>query len=178
MRKKIIIVGGGFTGIIVALFLSNKHDVSLYEAKNDIGGVLKDINYKDQNFLRGCQYLDAKSKWFKKLYPIVKNELEIFDPTYNSYTQYKNKVLSSKKFECPAFEKIKIKKSYLNKKKISLTDRFRFYNLEITSYLKELLKKFEVDPGNLIFNNAVNFQMDRITSIKQEDELEKFPARL
>ncbi len=36
---KIAIVGGGFTGLTAAFYLSQKHDITLYEATNQLGGL-------------------------------------------------------------------------------------------------------------------------------------------
>ena len=173
MKKKIIIVGGGFTGVIAATYLCDHYEVSLYEGKEKLGGVLNDIHYYHDYFLKGCQYLDINTNWFKKLHPILQDELDIFDFSYHSYTEYKNEAISSNKFECPVFKRIEFKKYNDKNKNISLLDRFNYYNKDIAKYLKNLIEKFNINTNKFIFRNATNFQLDRITSIEQVNEIEK-----
>jgi hypothetical protein len=174
MKKKIVIVGGGFTGVIAATFLSNHYDVSLYDGKEKLGGVLSDINYNNYSFLRGCQYLDVNSNWFNELKLTLKDDLELFDFTYHSYTEYKNEnSISSNQFECPVFKNIKLKNYSDQSTKISLSDRFNLYDEDIAFYLKSLIKKLNVNADKIIFKNAINFQLDRITSLEQVNEITK-----
>lgn len=58
----VAVVGGGYTGCLTALqLLKSSHDVTLYEAGPDIGGVLRDIEDSGDIFFNGCQYLRPQS---------------------------------------------------------------------------------------------------------------------
>jgi len=47
---KIAIAGGGFTGLSAALFLSEKHEVTLYEATHDLGGLASAVKLSDKDW--------------------------------------------------------------------------------------------------------------------------------
>ena len=168
MKKKITIVGGGFTGIIISLILSKKYEITLIEQKNNLGGILSDIKYDEEIFYKGCQYLDSKSIWFKEIYKILNNDLKLFAPSYFSYTEFGKKKIFSDKFACPVFEKIKLIKKIKHKKKKSLKDRFNLYEKKISNYLSSYVEKFNIKPEKYVFNSALNLQLDRIASPNQK----------
>ena len=44
MKQKIVIIGAGITGLSIAKYLSDKnYDITIYEKKSEIGGVMRDI---------------------------------------------------------------------------------------------------------------------------------------
>ena len=173
MKKKISIVGGGFTGVITAIYLCDNYDVTIYEFGNNLGGILKDIDSEKVFFLKGCQYLNTKSDWYSKISDIVKEELDIFDFTYHSYTEYFNEAKTvSNKFECPIIPSTSLIRNNRSNNN-SLSDRFNMYDEKVSIYLKNLIKKFNINPENLIFDNAINFQLDRITSNQALEKIKK-----
>ena len=65
MKKKVAIIGSGITACACAAYLSDKnYKVEIYEKKNVIGGVLRDISLKKKIFLCGPQYFED-SEWLK-----------------------------------------------------------------------------------------------------------------
>ena len=109
MTKNIAIVGGGITGCITALILRKKgHHVKIYEGKPKIGGILNDYQDGGNVFFQGCQYLNLNNDWFEECYEFLKNDLDIFDHTYGSYVEIKDKKLFSSEFACPVFENINL----------------------------------------------------------------------
>ncbi len=78
MKKNISIVGAGFTGIITAIILSKKYNVTIIEAKDRIGGILTDIQHEKEIFFKSCQYLNTKSSSYELLNYRFKNLLDIF----------------------------------------------------------------------------------------------------
>ena len=85
-KQKIIIVGGGFTGLLIGTLASQQgHTVHLYEAGNSLGGVLKDIIINEDWYYHGCQYLPDKNEWLQKLG--LDKHLHSFPDRYASYTQ-------------------------------------------------------------------------------------------
>ena len=172
MKKNISIVGAGFTGIITAIILSKKYNVTIIEAKDRIGGILTDIQHEKEIFFKSCQYLNTKSSSYELLNYRFKNLLDIFPAPYSSYTKSNNSYISSNRFANPVFKKINIKKTK-NKKIISLKDRFKCYDKKIENFLISYLKKFQIEPQKYVASNAINLQIDRITSIKDKDKISK-----
>lgn len=117
MKKKITIVGAGFTGVITALILSKKYNVTIIDSKEQIGGILTDINYGKEKFLKSCQYLDIDSIPYKLILKKFRNQLKIFSAPYSSYTVHNNKMITSKDFANPVFNKIRLKKKKYSKDK-------------------------------------------------------------
>lgn len=174
--KNIAIVGGGITGCITALILRKKgHHVRIYEGKPKIGGILRD--YKDEGnvFFQGCQYLNLNNNWFQECYEFLKNDLNIFDHTYGSYVEIKDKKFHSSDFACPVFENINL--DQLHKTSVekfangSLSSRLNFYPTDIKNFLLNLLKKNDLNPNEIASFNAINLHFERITSLNQIDQI-------
>lgn len=177
MKKKITIIGGGITGVVVAIYLCEKYDVTIYEGSNNLGGVLSDVNHNNNFFLKGCHYFNIKSDWYKKVHSIIKKDLDIFDFTTNSFTEYSDhQIVSSDKFECPVIKKIKFNTNH-KLKNVTLSDRFDLYDKNISIFLKDIVRKLKINPDNLIYDNAINFQLDRITSIENENKIKELKEK-
>ena len=107
MKKKVIIVGGGITGCMAALYLDKKKfDVSIYESKNNLGGVLSDFSHKEESFLNGVQYLDVNTKWYIEIKKLLGKKLKEFSHTYGSITESENSLLFTNKFAVPVFTNV------------------------------------------------------------------------
>ena len=66
--KKVVVVGGGITGCISALYLSEKgYKVQLFESSSNLAGVMKDFKINDDVYFNGPHYLSTDSEWIKKL---------------------------------------------------------------------------------------------------------------
>ena len=170
MKKNIFIIGAGFTGIITSIILSKKYNVTIIEAKDRIGGILADIQHGKEIFFKSCQYLNAKSSSYELLNYRFKNLLDIFSAPYSSYTRNNSSYISSNKYANPVFKTINIKK-IKNKKIVSLKDRLKCYDKKIENFLISYLKKFEIEPQKYVASNAINLQIDRVASIKDEDKI-------
>jgi len=100
---KIAIVGAGSVGISAKYILNRKQiDSSLYEATNDIGGLLRDITFEGRNFFAGCQYYTNKEISYE-LMPKV--GLKSFAYTYGSYTDIFDEISVSTEFVGPTIKK-------------------------------------------------------------------------
>ena len=177
MKKKITIIGGGITGVVIAIYLCKKYDVTIYEGSKCLGGVLTDVNHNNNFFLNGCHYFNVKSDWYKTVFSIIKNDLNIFDFTTHSFTEYPDQQsISSNKFECTVFNKIEFNTKH-KESNITLSNRFDLYDKDISVFLKDIVRKLKIDPDDLIYDNAINFQLDRITSIEDENEIRKLKEK-
>ena len=163
MTKKVIIVGGGITGCIVALYLSDKGlNVEIHERASKLGGVLRDLNHEEQKFFNGCQYLNPESEWYKKYRKIFDKKIKVFEHKYGSITQNKKYIKISKKYALPifndnfSFSKFKIKKIY------NLEDRFSLYPKKIEKFLKSLVYNWGFDAKKLDNRTSKNLNLSRV----------------
>ena len=105
MKKKIVIIGGGIIGCLTAIYLKqNNHDVTIIEKGSNLGGVLSDHKYQNQIYLKGTQYLDADSEWFKMLINLV-NDVKIFEYDYGSFTNFGTSKINSSDYALPVFDR-------------------------------------------------------------------------
>ena len=92
MKKKIVIVGGGISGMISANYFYKKgfRDIKIFEIKSNLGGVLSDQIFNKDFFFNSCQYFDTKSEWYKYIpSKIRKLYLTEFPHKYSSLTKFK-----------------------------------------------------------------------------------------
>ena len=69
IKKNLTIIGGGITGCAIALLAKAKfyNNIKILEISKRLGGVLKDLQFGNEIFLNGCQYIDINSDWFKRI---------------------------------------------------------------------------------------------------------------
>ena len=155
----VLIVGGGFTGIVTSTFIKDKK-VTLYEASKNLGGILRDYIIGDSVFFSSCQYFEEDSFWSKELK--LTKDFYKFEHLYGSYTDIFGKVSLSKTFAGPVYSgklDITIKK---NSQFISLEDRLKIYPKEIAFPLLDWFKHIGVSSNN-IHHSVINaFQASRI----------------
>lgn len=175
--KKIILVGGGISSCILAIFLKDKnHKVEIYEKTNSLGGVLKDYNFNDNIFFKGIQYFDIKNQWHEKFIKLFKKEFNIFEHIYGSFSEIDNKKYSTFNFAAPYFKKINLKnlptlQKLKKNKRISLEDRLSFYGSKEKSFLLNIVKRHKLDAKKISFNSAIALQMDRIAYLESTEEI-------
>lgn len=152
MKKKVVIVGAGITGIVVAKILSSKNfRIYLFEKNSLIGGVMRDFEIENESFFIGPQFLDNGTDWIKLFYN--KNELKkkfnfIKEDVY-SYTDLFEKhkikhntnqpIINYNIKDIRLSDKIKI---FGKKRNKSLEDRLDLYPKEISKKLIEWSKNF------------------------------------
>jgi hypothetical protein len=100
---KIAVIGAGSVGISVKYFLNRKQiDSTLYEATNNIGGILRDITVEGMNFFAGCQYFSNKEIAYEFM---PKTGLKSFVYAYGSYTDIFDEISVSTEFVGPTMKK-------------------------------------------------------------------------
>ena len=91
--KKIAIVGGGISGCLTAIHYSNLgHNVEIFEKDNFLGGIMKDLETKNDFYFNGPNYFEADSWWIKELKKdkLFKNLFCNFKLKYGSYNDLFN----------------------------------------------------------------------------------------
>ena len=180
-KKKIVIVGCGIVGCIVAILLKQKkHDVLMYEKSGQIGGVLNDYKIFDDYFMRGPQYFDASSKNFKVLKKLFPNEFLTFKYDYGVFSKFHNNEIISSKFSLPIFKEKKIDlKNFKLKKEIqkNLKDRLSLYPNKINKSLKKYLKKINIDPSKFSPSASINLAIDRVSISNLDQDLLKLKKK-
>ena len=74
-RKRIAVIGAGVTGIVAAYLLSRRHDVTLFEKNDYIGGHTRTVSVPDR--IRGAIPVDAGFMIFNgRSYPLLKRFLD------------------------------------------------------------------------------------------------------
>lgn len=162
MSKKIIIIGAGITGCATACELINRNfDIEIYERSDSIGGVIKDIEYNNENYFNGCHILE-ESNWLLK---VLKNqdqkEFIKTDLFHSSYCNIFDEEILDNEIAHPVYGKdfeLNIKKS---KKHKNLYECLRYYPEKVSSGLRNWLSQF-VDPVRLSSDNAIIFHINRV----------------
>ena len=134
--KKIVIVGGGITGCVSAIYCAQLgFKVEIYEKKNSLGGVISDIEQENDFFFNGPQYYNEKSPWLRKLRKnkVFKDLFYNFNLKYGSYNDLFNKSVSSKNFA-----------------QIQTDVRFRHIKKKKTTYYKDRINCYQKDISNPI----------------------------
>ena len=173
MKKKIIIIGGGITGCMAALYIDKKKfDVSIYESKNNLGGVLSDFLHNEDSFLNGVQYLDVNTKWYSEIKKFFKGKLNEFSHDYGSITESENSMLFTNKFAVPAFTNVDL--NLLNNTiKKNLNSRISLYPKKIANFLNLYLKKFNISSKKISWDQASLLHIGRVTILDEQKKLKK-----
>lgn len=155
----ITIVGGGFTGIATALNINNKR-IKLYEASNQLGGILRDHTNLNDIFFSSCQYLDANSLLLNKLQ--LTEDFYKFEHRYGSYTDIFGKITISKNFAGPVYTGFLDSNLIKNTKFTNLKERLMSYPTQISNPLLNWFKSIGVDSIKTHHSAISGFQADRI----------------
>ena len=176
-KKRIAIIGGGFSGCVSAfLLIKLGYDVSLFEKGGKLGGTSSDIINEKNFFFNGPHYFDLNTKWVKEMmkYDELKEEFSMFE-TYNdyeenefnfhgSYTDIFGKVQVSNFFAHPitpnSFKKVKDLKE-----NNSLFNRVNCYQNNVSLPLKKWLNKNSLDHKKLHSNCAELLNIGRVCFI-------------
>ena len=157
MKQKIAIIGAGITGLSIAKYLSDKnYNVTIYEKKSEIGGVMRDILEHRETFFKGPQFLNADSLWLKSFFndEDIKKKFLCFNEQLYSYTDLFGKTFLKKNTNQPLIP-FDIKKispnNKVNKMKtinnLSFKNRLALYPRKISEKLEKWISNFsnEID---------------------------------
>lgn len=167
---KLTIVGGGITGVVTAILAKQKgFDVSLYEASNALGGILKDINYNKDWFFNNTQYLNIKGICYKTISKCLNTDLEVFTHEYCSITEVDGSSCFFEDFAQPVFTSNPplIKAGELPD---SIDKRLSLYSDE-SYFLKAFANRFG-DLNNLCSSNLSIMQLSRVLYSNSFEEVQ------
>ena len=186
MKKKVFIIGSGFSSLSAACYLSkNNYDVSVYEKNKTLGGRATQFKAKGFTFDMGPSWYwmpDVFERFFNDFgktrsdfYTIKK-----LDPGYRVVFDKKNQIQIGDDLDKIAFEFEKIEKGSGKKLKNFIKKAKNNYELAVTNMLykmpgKSILELINIDTifkVNLFFKNIKNdiektFKDDRLRSILQ-----------
>jgi len=160
---KVVVVGAGITGCISALnLLKRGHEVSIYDSSGSIGGVLQDITINQDNYFRGCQYLNSCSTWFSEIRDELTCNYQEFEHTYSSYTSIFSEKIVHDDFVGPVVNQTI--EGFDSEEKISdsLETRLSHYPKSIKAGLLPWLNRFSHNLNNLHQNCVHGVQLSRI----------------
>lgn len=163
--KTAAVVGGGITGCATALDLSRLgFQVTLYEAKPLLGGILRDLESDGRWYFNGCQYLRTEQAWHKALPDALQENLYRFDHYYGAHTDLGFGPVSHEDFEAPVFDAppdgLADPETY--RACASLADRMRCYPPAIGAAVLGWLRHLGADPDAIDAGNAYNVQLGRL----------------
>ena len=182
MKKKIAIIGAGITGLTLAKFLSKKnYNISIYEKKSEIGGIMRDSIESDHLYFTGPHFLDPKSEWLNSFFSkneINKNFIHFKENLY-SYTDFFDKISLKENSTQPLIlnniKNIKLN-SYIKKiekkKNVSLKERINLYPKNISEKLGLWINNFSKETEKLD-QSASEVYGYRVVFNKNFDQLEK-----
>ena len=161
MDKNYSIIGAGITGCALAIYLKKKlnKDVSIYEISSKVGGVLRDLNFNNEKFFNGVQYLSNDKTWINFIAKDkdFKNIFWSFQDNCGSYTSFEGEEIYSSEFPCPVFKsKIDLNNLKILKPAKNLTERINLYPKSIAEHLMKWVKKYEINTDLLSSKCASN----------------------
>lgn len=176
------IIGGGFTGCILALIKCNQFEkINIFESSSSLGGVLKDDIIKNNCFFRGCQYLDPETEWFKKLNKIQNLKFTKFQHVYGSYTHLDDEVFISNSVAGPIFSFDRLDLDEFNLAELtnesSILDKFNRYPEFIKNNLIKWFNQFGVKNDSIHFQCLESIQLSRIFFNKSHDIILKLKKK-
>lgn len=185
MKKKVAIVGGGFSGSVSALLLAKLgYDVTLFEKRDKLGGASSDIEFRKNYYFNGPHYFYPNSKWIKEL--IKRKEFKKEFKTYQLYELEKNEGYNFHGSFTDIFDEVVINNFYAHpvtskkfiginkiKNKRSLKNRVESYQNNISKYLKNWLKSKNFHINKLHFNCAEALNFGRICFINDIEKTKK-----
>ena len=159
---KIIIVGGGITGIATALYAKELgfRNIHLFEKNNTIGGILKDFNINDRiSFLRNCQYFDNQSPIFNV---IDKNLFYEFKHCCGSFSNFNGNKIIRNDFAGPTFSSNQVEiMPNIDFEKDNVETYFNAYPEFISIELKKLFNR--IANSQNIHNSCLwSLQLNRV----------------
>ena len=175
-----IVVGGGITGCVTALELTRLgFQVTLYEARLGLGGILRDIECEGGWYFNGCQYLRTEQAWHKALPEALQGNLYRFAHYYASYTDLGFGPVSHEDFEAPVFDAPADGLADLETYRacVSLADRTRCYPPSIAEAVLGWLSHLGIDSEAIDAGNAYNVQLGRLYLRSDDKEIKALKAK-
>ena len=188
-KKKISIIGGGFSGCISAFLLSKLgHKVTLFEKGDKLGGTSTDILNDKEFFFNGPHNFFPKTKCVKEITKEKENKNEFanyicYDSKkfkefnfHGSYTDIFDKVEFNNFFAHPVTSK-PFKDISDKEKKQTLYERIKSYQNDIALNLENWLTKNSLNSKKLHFNCAELLNIGRICFINDLSKIKSLKQK-
>lgn len=165
------IIGGGFTGLATANLIS-KSNITLIEATKNLGGILRDCEFQNNQFFSSCQYINQSLSLFEDMG--LRNEFYEFSHSYASYTDLFNTETIATDFVGPVFDGDSLDVKVRNTMDVlSVSDRCDLYPSEIGKNFKKWFSFIGVDVSRTHHSSVVGFQSSRVYAKKHTNEVLK-----
>ena len=179
-KKTFAIIGGGITGCTAALYINKLgHNVILYEKSDKLGGVAKDLIFKNQIYYNGPNYFEKNSLLIK----ILKDEKFFNDILtknkilYKSYSDIFEKAIISEDFAHPVTSKKYTFKKKKIQKNISLSQKINYFPEEISDKIHKWCEKFDNKLNSLHEDCRHTLGIGRVHFSGCKDEVLKLKKR-
>ena len=163
-KKTLVIIGGGISGCVAALFAAKKnYDVHLIDKETRLGGILKDVAQKDDVYFRACQYINPEASWYKEI-PFKELDLQEFSHEKGTYTDIFDEISLERNIAGPSTSE-KFRPEIKTSDKIhdlNFVDRIEFYPKKIQNKIRKWFMSFNIDINKLSGKSATPFAVGRI----------------
>ena len=163
-KKTLVIIGGGISGCVAALFAAKKnYDVHLIDKETRLGGILKDVAQKDDIYFRACQYINPEASWYKEI-PFKELDLQEFSHEKGTYTDIFDEISLERNIAGPSTSE-KFSPEIKTSDKIhdlNFVDRIEFYPKKIQNKIRKWFMSFNIDINKLSGKSATPFAVGRI----------------
>jgi hypothetical protein len=169
---KLAIVGGGYSGGMTALALAQQgHQVTLYEAADALGGIVRDVVLPQGRFLRGCQYMSLDPCYQPLWDDLDGLALRIFPHHYGAWCDLFGSVQVQHDFAQPIVPGILGALAEVPAEGVPVTsvaDYLHQYEPRVASALTDWACRL-CDVDDLISSNVVHLQLSRVYYPQADD---------
>lgn len=168
---KLQIIGGGISGLLTALMARvNHHEVTVYEASPNLGGILRDYLVDDDWYFHNTQYINEGSLCHNLLKNYTKIDLIEFSHEYGSITQQLDRTeIFHEDFAQPVFKNQPPSIVQSQKLPSTIDEWLNLYG-ENYPFLHAFAKRFG-DIDELHLNSIIPMQISRVFYPRYTDEL-------
>ena len=169
------IVGGGSTGLItLSVILEKNLKGKVYEATNQIGGVLRDVKWENSYYFSGCQYLSTDNIWFKSM---PDQDLLSFNQNYASFTDLFGPDSISRNFSGPVCDDNLDSLNFEIKLQNSIYDKIMSYPSLVREGLLNWLTMLGINPRNFHTASLKPLGVSRVHFRSQDEKVDSWRGK-